>query len=358
MDKETKKEITLSNATFSLYKFNEKSEKWEQVKCKVGRENITKWTTGFDGLAFTETKLPSGKYKVEELETPNGFIKLDEEITFEISMNNPTLEYDDDWDAYITVTIENERPKANLEVNKVVAKREDVDTSFIKELDLSKIKFKLTAREDIINSVDGSIIYKAGDEIGVYNTDKNGHLEVKDLNLGKYELEEIETLPQLILNTAKFEVDFNYENDTKKVYTNTLNIENRTTFVEISKTDITGKKELEGAKLEVTDKDGNIIDKWISTTKSHKIEGLIAGETYTLTEKIAPEGYDLAESIEFTVSYDSETPLIVMKDAISKKNNAPEIYTGVEFSNARLIFIIIVSFIGILIGFFLLMKMK
>ncbi|MBQ3494123.1 MAG: nucleotide exchange factor GrpE, partial [Clostridia bacterium] len=46
----------------------------------------------------------------------------------------------------------------------------------------------------------------------------------------------------------------------------------------------------------------------------HHITGLEEGKTYTLTEKTAPYGYEIAESVEFTVSTDKETQLIEMKD--------------------------------------------
>lgn len=50
------------------------------------------------------------------------------------------------------------------------------------------------------------------------------------------------------------------------------------TKVTISKTDITTGKELPGNRLEVIDKDGNVIDSWTSGDKPHEIEGLKPGE--------------------------------------------------------------------------------
>lgn len=71
--------------------------------------------------------------------------------------------------------------------------------------------------------------------------------------------------------------------------------------VSISKKDATNKEELPGAELTVKDEDGNIIDKWISTTEQHVIKGLIVGKKYTLTEITAPDGYNVAEEIEFEI---------------------------------------------------------
>lgn len=84
--------------------------------------------------------------------------------------------------------------------------------------------------------------------------------------------------------------------------------------VKISKVDITTNKELPGAELIITNKDGKKIDHWVSTDKPHYIEKLPAGE-YTLTEITAPDGYDIAESIRFTVLPTGEVQTVVMKDA-------------------------------------------
>ena len=86
------------------------------------------------------------------------------------------------------------------------------------------------------------------------------------------------------------------------------------TKVQISKVDIATGKELPGAELTITDKDGEGIDRWVSSDKPHYIEKLPAGE-YTLTEITAPDGYDIAENIRFTVLPTGEVQTVVMKDA-------------------------------------------
>ena len=85
-------------------------------------------------------------------------------------------------------------------------------------------------------------------------------------------------------------------------------------IVDVTKTDLTNGEELEGAELVVTDENGNIIDKWTSTKEPHHITGLEEGKKYTLTETTAPYGYEVAESIEFEVSFDKENQLVEMKD--------------------------------------------
>lgn len=86
------------------------------------------------------------------------------------------------------------------------------------------------------------------------------------------------------------------------------------TRVQISKVDIATGKELPGAELVIKDKDGNTVAQWVSEDKPHYIEKLPAGE-YTLTEITAPNGYQLAESIAFTVLPTGELQIVVMKDA-------------------------------------------
>lgn len=85
------------------------------------------------------------------------------------------------------------------------------------------------------------------------------------------------------------------------------------TRVQISKVDIATGKELPGAELIIKDTDGNTVAQWVSEDKPHYIEKLPAGE-YTLTEITVPNGYQLAESIVFTVRPTGELQTVVMKD--------------------------------------------
>lgn len=93
-----------------------------------------------------------------------------------------------------------------------------------------------------------------------------------------------------------------------------LSMVDEDTKVEVSKQDITTKKELEGAKLKVTDKDGKVIDEWTSGKQLHMIKNLTAGETYTLTEAIAPKNYKVVESLRFTVKDTGKIQRVIMYD--------------------------------------------
>ena len=316
IDKNTGKKVTLSNATFKLERLNEETNEWEKVTCKLGKETFDSWTTDENGVAYTETKVKAGKFKISELVIPKGFLQLDEEIIFEVNKSNKTLEFDKDYDAYITVTVANEQPTGTLKIDKSVAIREDVDTSLVDISDLSGIKFKLTAKEDIIDYADGSVIYEKGKEIGQYNLSKEGKLTVDSIPMGKFELEEVATLEGLVLDTTKHEVEFKQEDTKTKVYTNEEKLVNDTTVVEFSKTSITGDKELEGATLTVTDGEGKVIDRWVSGEKTHKIEGLKTGDAYTLKEEIQVDSYVKATDIKFTVENTNKVQKVTMIDKV------------------------------------------
>lgn len=336
IDKNTEKKVTLSNATFKLDRLNEKTNEWERVTCKLGKETLDSWKTDEYGVAYTETKVKAGTYRISEVVIPNGFLKLEQEIVFEVNKSNKTLEFDKDYDAYITVTVANEQPIGTLKIDKSVAIREDVDTSLVDISDLSGIKFKLSAKEDIINYADGSIIYEKGKEVGQYNLTKEGMLLIEKLPMGSYELEEISTLDGLVLDTTKHEIVFKQEDTTTKVYTKEEKLVNDTTSVEFSKTDITGDKELKGATLTVTDSEGNVIDKWISGEKTHKIEGLKVGKTYVLKEEIQVDSYVKATNIKFEVKNTNEVQKVTMIDKLVDVIKT-DVVSGEEIEGAELV---------------------
>lgn len=336
VDKNTGKKVTLSNATFKLDRLNEKTNEWERVTCKLGKETFDSWKTDENGVAYTETKVKAGTYRISEVVIPNGFLKLEQEIVFEVNKSNKTFEFDKDYDAYITVTVANEQPTGTLKIDKSVAIREDVDTSLVDISDLSGIKFKLSAKEDIINYADGSIIYEKGKEVGQYSLTKEGMLLIEKFPMGSYELEEISTLDGLVLDTTKHEIVFKQEDTTTKVYTKEEKLVNDTTSVEFSKTDITGDKELKGATLTVTDSEGNVIDKWISGEKTHKIEGLKVGKTYVLKEEIQVDSYVKATDIKFEVKNTNEVQKVTMIDKLVDVIKT-DVVSGEEIEGAELV---------------------
>ena len=334
VDADSGKIVTLNSATFELYKLNEDTEEWEQVSCKSGNEYITTWTTDENGYAYTETKLKSGTYKIAEINIPTGYLELNEDLIFEISMNNSTIEYDEDDDAWITVTVENAKPTGTLSINKSVNLKEDVDTSLVDNIDYTQISFELIANEDIIDMADGSTIYENGETVGIYYLNEEGTLTIEDIPMGVYTLQEVATMSNLVLNNTVYDVIFKQEDTTTKVYTVELDIENETTLIEISKQNI-GGEEIEGATLQVIDENGDIIDEWVSTDTQHTIEGLVVGQTYTLHEEICVEGYVKATDQEFTILNTGEVQSVVMIDKIIEITKT-DLTTGEELEGAEL----------------------
>ena len=109
-----------------------------------------------------------------------------------------------------------------------------------------------------------------------------------------------------------------------------------TTKVKISKRDITTQNELPGATLQIIDEKGNIIEEWVSTNEPYFIEGkLIAGKTYTLREITAPDGYEIANDVKFTVDEKGNVTEVVMYDE-HKPTPPPETppKTGAERSDS------------------------
>ena len=110
------------------------------------------------------------------------------------------------------------------------------------------------------------------------------------------------------------------------------------TEVTVSKTDITQEKQLAGAKLQILDKDGNVIDEWETDGKPHPVtKQMEAGATYTLHEVTPPTGYRKAEDIKFTVNDNGKATNVVMKDAPTKASILKTDESGKALSGAQLV---------------------
>lgn len=101
--------------------------------------------------------------------------------------------------------------------------------------------------------------------------------------------------------------------------TNVVKMFDDVTKIDISKTDIAGSEEIPGCELTVTDKETQTeIETWVSTKEVHRIEKLVVGRTYTLTEKRPAKGYVTADSIDFVIQDTGEVQSCGMKDDTTK----------------------------------------
>ena len=374
-DLDSDKTVTLNSATFKvkaredivsngkvIYKAG------DTIKQKISGKTYDSFTTsannvvvpdgsfeidGEMGTVVLPLQLDAGKYYIDEIKTPTGYLALESRVEFDIE-NIRDYDKDEDGDPILEVIIKNDKPMGELIVNKSVETNDDVDLSLVNIDDLSSIKFRLTAKEDIVDPADGSIIYAKDATVGEYNLSKDGKLTVSDLPMGIYELQEITTLDGLVLDGTKHEVKFEQSDLTTKVYTVTQNLINKPTKVEISKQDITTNKELPWAHLRLEDiTTGNtiLIEEWVSDLKPHIIKGLIVGHIYRLTETMAPAGYKIAQSIEFTVENKESIQKVIMYNEL-----LPQPKTG-DSINMEL-YIGIVMFLGIGLSAYAFLKRK
>ena len=266
-----------------------------------------------NGTVITPLMLPVGSYEISEIQIPTGYLQLEKPVTFTVD-GIKDYDKDNEGDYIKEVEVKNAKPFGTLIIDKSIALRENVDTSLVDTSDLSGIQFKFSAKEDVIDPADGSIIYKKGQEIKIYNLDKNGNLKIENIPMGTYEIQEIKTLDGLVLDNTKREVKFTQKDTVTKVYTETREIVNDTTLTEISKQDITGDTELVGAKLQIVNSDGKVLDEWISTDKTHTIEGLTVGKEYILRESISPNGYVKSTDVKFRVENTKDSQKVKMID--------------------------------------------
>ena len=286
----------LRRGSVSGKKVNENGESLENALFGLFSEDETEFTAENAYLTdesdedgnFSFTDIPYGKYIVKEIAAPTGYTLSDEQYPVVIAEDGDVIE----------ITAEN---KAIT----VAISKEDI---YGNELEGASIQ----------------LIDENGDIVDEWTSDGENHI-ITNIPAGGYTLKEVAAPDGYIIATdISFTID-EYGNVTVDSVEATAETEDgipcvtmidNTTIVKISKQDMTTGTELAGANLQVIDKDGNIVEEWISTNEPHYIEAkLIANEIYTLREITAPDGYNTAEDIEFTVNADGSVTEVVMKDS-------------------------------------------
>lgn len=271
-------EKSLENALFGLFAVD---------TAEFTADNAYMTAVSDENGHFEFDKIPYGEYIVREIEAPTGYILSDESYPVTISEDGEIIEI-----TAVNKPITIEISKQDIYGNELVGAKMQLDNS------------------------DGKVVEK-------WTSDGTNHV-VTELPAGDYTLKEIAAPDGYVIATdIRFTVDvygkITVENvDATAVSENgnpLIVMVDDTTKVKISKRDITTDKELAGATLQIIDEDGNVATEWVSTDEAHFIEGkLIAGKEYTLRETIAPDGYEIASEIKFTVNTDGSVTEVVMYD--------------------------------------------
>ena len=285
--------------------------------------------------------LPLGKYTITEVQAPYGFVLTQQSYTVEFSWDNQrndivlaktivSHEQDDDKECSYSIVNVKDASDAHKNGQTLVFENARVLPTPEKPGDkVSKIGVGIYKQDrealtylpgavyelytvDDIYSADGTKLLDAGAKLATSSaTDASGFtwfdVDVPiraetypdSGNSGRYRIVEVAAPAGYLLDSTPVDVEFTYEGQQIAWQVVDATNNNLCTTVDISKQDIANGKELPGAKLEIRDTDGNLVEGWISGKTPHTVRGLELEKEYTLTEKRAPDGYAEAESIVF-----------------------------------------------------------
>ena len=293
--------------------------------------------------------LPLGKYTITEVQAPYGFVLTQQSYTVEFSWDNQKndivlaktiVSHEQDGDKECSYSVVNVKDASDAHKNgqTLVFENARVLPTPEKPGDIvSKIGVGIYKQDreaqtylpgavyelytvDDIYSADGTKLLDAGAKLatgsatnangftwfdvdvpirGEYYIDLAGPRSTNRENSGRYRIVEVKAPAGYLLDSTPMEVTFTYEGQQIAWQVVDGTNTNLRTSVDISKQDITNGKELPGAKLEIHDADGNLVEGWTTGKAPHTVRGLELEKEYTLTEKRAPDGYAEAESIVF-----------------------------------------------------------
>ena len=285
--------------------------------------------------------LPLGKYTITEVQAPYGFVLTQQSYTVEFGWDNQKndivlaktiVSHEQDGDKECSYSIVNVKDASDAHKNGQTLVFENARVLPTPEKPGDKVSkigvgiykqdrealtylpgavYELYTVDDIY-SADGTKLLDAGAKLATGSaTNANGFawfdvdVPIRSEsypdsgNSGRYRIVEITAPVGYLLDSTPMEVTFTYEGQQIAWQVVDGTNTNLRTSVDISKQDITNGKELPGAKLEIRDTDGNLVEGWTSTKTPHTVRGLELEKEYTLTEKRAPGGYAEAESIVF-----------------------------------------------------------
>jgi len=303
-DANSLKLITASSATFKILNV----DTGEYVSQKVGSEYLDTFTTNDKGQCTTYLQLNPGNYRLIEIASPNGYLIDSKGIDFKISNTMP-YRIDDDGDAWFTLNYKNKAVMGEIIVSKTG------ETTSGGTIALPGTEFECYALDNILAPWDNvTVLKEAGTLIDTQVTDSTGTAKFTNLYPGNYYVVESSALPNYIPDATKYNVTLTYKDNQTAIVTGSLSLTNKLTETEVSKTDITGEAEIPGAYLKVVNSNGDTAWEGITTGDKTIIKGLERGQTYTLVEEAAPNGYVIASSVKFSINMDGTVTKVRMID--------------------------------------------
>lgn len=273
-------EASLEGAEYTVYN-SENKEVGKIMTDKTGRGQLN--------------NLVLGIYTVKETKAPVGYNLDPQTYTVELTYKDQTT----------SIVWNHVESQDKVKVGQIEILKTDINNQPLKGGE-----FGIYANNDMYI---GHTLYKKGQLVMSIKTNDKGIAKSGNLPYGSYYVKELSAPDQEDGNKENFVLS----DETQYVKITGDKLFSMTfvdTTVTASKKDIAGIDEIKGAKMQVTDMNGKIIDTWTSTNKPHSIKGLIEGHDYILTEITAPNGFVKAESIKFTVSKEKKNQAIVMKD--------------------------------------------
>lgn len=296
-DAQTGASVPLAGFTFQLLDSNH--EPVSQTCWYPAHNVMDTFTTDATGTVTLPESLNPGTYYIRETSAKEPYlVGEDLEITIPADMNLTPVAVASFYDDAATGSIE-------IVKNDAVGGRA-----------LAGAVFDIRAAGDIVRP-DGSIAALDGETVATITTDERGFACANHLSLGcgtaTYEVIEVQAPEGYLLDQSVHTVELSYAGQETPVIDAHLDVSNDYTKIDISKVDLTGKQEVDGARLSLHGADGTEIDAWTSSDKPHRIEHLLPG-TYTLREVMPPRTYDLAEDMTFEIKATGEVQTVAMKD--------------------------------------------
>lgn len=217
VDKDTQEIISKPGTTFKIKDLTT----GEYVKQKVTYPSVVvyeEFKTDENGWLITPYPLDSGRYRIEEVKAPNGYVVDSKGVEFTID-ENTELQYSDDLGIYIEIRVENQEVLGTIEIKKEgdMLSNIDKDRNFVYEKKtMSGVEFEVYADEDIY-SANGVLIYKKGALVEKITTSDMGIAKTKKLHLGKYCVKEVKTLSGYKLDGTTYCYDLKYKDQYTEV---------------------------------------------------------------------------------------------------------------------------------------------